>query len=82
MARHRTVIGLSGIGLAAVLVFTALPAPVDAVSPSRGWSSGVDSWVTDLNTDQRLERQPVLRWQDGAGAQDAIVVDPTRRTSR
>ena len=79
MARHRTVIGLTGFGLAAVLAVTALPVPVDAISPSRGWSSGVDSWVTDLNTDQRLARQPALGWQDGPGGRDAIVVDPTRR---
>ena len=48
-------------------------------APTPGWSTGVDSWVTDLTTDQRLARRPFLRWQDGAGAQDAIVVDPTRR---
>ena len=79
MARHSTALGLIGTGLAAALVLTAIPATVAATPSPPAWSSGVDSWVTDLNTDQRLARQPSLRWQDGAGAQDAIVVDPTRR---
>ena len=67
MARQRTALGLIGTGLVVALAFTALLAPVDATSPARGWSGGVDSWITDLNTDQRLARQPALRWQDGAG---------------
>jgi O-glycosyl hydrolase len=79
MARHRKALGLIGSGLAAVLVLTALPASVSAAPPSLGWSGGVDSWVTDLSTDQRLERQPTLRWQRGAGDPESIVVDPTRR---
>jgi O-glycosyl hydrolase len=79
MTRHRTALGLLGVGLAAVLAFTGLSAPVDAAGPSRGWSPWVDSWVTDLNTAQRLERQPALRWQHGGGDADAIRVDPTRR---
>jgi O-glycosyl hydrolase len=78
MARRRTV-GLIATGLVVVLAFTALLAPVDATSPARGWSAGVDSWITDLNTDQRLAPQPTLRWQAGAGGTDAIRIDSTRR---
>jgi O-glycosyl hydrolase len=41
---------------------------------------GVESWVTDLNTAQRLTPQPVQGWQQGAGpAGSTVVVDPTRR---
>jgi glucosylceramidase len=79
MARHSTALGLIGAGLAAALVVTAIPAPV-AATPSRpAWSSGVDSWVTDLNTDQRLERQSRLLWERGAVDDDTIVIDPARR---
>jgi O-glycosyl hydrolase len=79
MTRHRTATGLLAVGLAAALALTALAAPVVATPPPGAWSGGVDSWVTDLNTDERLARQPVLRWQNGAGDREAIVVDPTRR---
>lgn len=41
---------------------------------------GVRSWVTDLETDQRLAEQPVLSWQDGPGADGrSMIIDPTRR---
>ncbi|HEY5788191.1 MAG TPA: discoidin domain-containing protein [Microlunatus sp.] len=76
MARHPAP-GLIGTVLVAALVLTA--APVAATPSPRGWSGGVDSWITDLTTGQRLERQPALRWKSGVVDQDAIVVDPTRR---
>ncbi|HEY5979829.1 MAG TPA: discoidin domain-containing protein [Microlunatus sp.] len=50
-----------------------------ATRSTPAWSDGVDSWVTDLNTDQRLARQPTLRWRSGVGDQDPVLVDPTRR---
>jgi O-glycosyl hydrolase len=41
---------------------------------------GVESWVTDLNTAQRLAPQPVQGWESGAGpAGSTVVIDPTRR---
>lgn len=69
---------VTGLALAVVLALGVVPPPADA-APGRGWGAGVDSWVTDLSTDQRLERQPTLRWQRGSGDDEAIRVDPTRR---
>jgi len=64
----------------------ALAAPSDAgVAMAQGGGGnpvvhGVESWVTDLNTAQRLTPQPVQGWQSGAGpAGSTVVVDPTRR---
>ena len=64
----------------------AMAAPADAgVAMAQGGSGGpaargVESWVTDLNTTQRLTPQPVQGWQSGAGpAGSTVVVDPTRR---
>jgi O-glycosyl hydrolase len=64
----------------------ALAAPSDAgVAMAQGGSGGpasrgVESWVTDLNTAQRLTPQPVQGWQQGVGpAGSTVVVDPTRR---
>src|SRR5689334_21274824 len=68
-------VGALAMGAASVPQAQALPPAQNA-----GGGSGVESWVTDLNTDQRLSRQPTLRWQAGATeADDGIVVDPTRR---
>ena len=40
----------------------------------------VESWVTDLNTAQRLSPQPVQAWESGTGpAGSTVVVDPKRR---
>jgi O-glycosyl hydrolase len=48
-----------------------------------GGRSGVESWVTDLNTGQRLAPQPARGWESGAGpAGSTVVVDPTRRYQR
>lgn len=63
--------------LVAVLLLSLLPLGLGVVD--RGGSDGVDSWVTDLHTDQRLERQAELGWHRGAGEPGAIVVDPNRR---
>ena len=64
----------------------ALAAPSDVgVALAQGGSGGptahgVESWVTDLNTAQRLTPQPAQSWQSGAGpAGSTVVVDPTRR---
>lgn len=78
MARRRRLLGLV---LTAALVLGLAPAVRAQAAPSgAGWSNGVESWVTDLTTDQRLERQPLLRWQRGAASgRDAVVIDPTRR---
>ena len=76
--RHmsRRVLSL-GISLALGLSLAVVAAPAHAV---RGWSRGVDSWVTDLATSQRLDAAPRIRWRGGAGAPGAtIIVDPTRR---
>ena len=65
-----------GVCLALGLSMTAA---VDPAGASRGWSPGVDSWVTDLDTNQRLDEGPRTRWRRGPGAAGAtIVVDPTR----
>ena len=42
----------------------------------------VDSWVTDLTTDQRLERQPVLRWQAARPAGTRSWSTPPAATRR
>ncbi len=61
-----------GVGLGVVVKPTGTPA-----SGSRGT---VESWVTDLTTDQRLTREPGTRWRVGPGRPEStIVVDPTRR---
>lgn len=84
MARHHAAGGrraagtVTGLGLAVLLALGVVPAPAEA-APGGGWSAGVDSWVTDLTTDQRLESQPALRWQRGAGDAETIRIDPTRR---
>jgi O-glycosyl hydrolase len=51
-----------------------------ASAPGHSGGRGVESWVTDLNTTQRLSPQPVQAWESGAGpAGSTVVVDPTRR---
>jgi O-glycosyl hydrolase len=66
----------------------ALAAPLGASVSTAGGGSGpggrgVESWVTDLNTSQRLAPQPVQGWESGAGpAGSTVVVDPTRRYQR
>ena len=73
--------GLVGLGMIAALMVSLLPAaPLQGTSATAGWSVGVESWVTDLHTDERLARQPDRPWQPGAaGGDDAIVIDPTKR---
>ncbi|GAA3692207.1 hypothetical protein GCM10022204_04450 [Microlunatus aurantiacus] len=78
VGRRRAAGGLTGLGLAVLLALGVVPAPAVA-APTPGWSTGVDSWVTDLNTDQRLARQSRLRWERGSVGDDAIRIDPTRR---
>ena len=70
--------------LIATLMTGVLPSPSETspaeAAPARGWSAGVESWVTDLNGDARLSPQPVVPWVKGADDGDAtVVVDPTRR---
>ena len=77
MARRTTLVGLGLIG--ALVVSLPSAAPMRETADTAGWSVGVESWVTDLDTDQRLERQPVQRWQRAARGDDAIVIDPARR---
>jgi len=56
------------------------PGVVMAQGGSGNPVGGVESWVTDLSTAQRLTPQPVQGWQSGAGpAGSTVVVDPTRR---
>jgi hypothetical protein len=61
-----------------------LAAPPGLASPASSADTtardrGVESWVTDLNTDQRLTPQPVQGWKPGPGpAGSTVVVDPTR----
>lgn len=78
MARRTRLVAL---GVIVVLVLSLVSAsPMRGTPDVPGWSAGVESWVTDLSTDQRLERQPVQRWrQRPASRDDAIVIDPTRR---
>ena len=76
--RHtsRRVLSL-GISMLLGLCLAVVAAPANA---GRGWSRGVDSWVTDLATSQRLDAAPRIRWRGRAGAPGAtIVVDPSRR---
>lgn len=68
------------LGLTALLTLGLVPAALLAAPAAGGWSDGVESWVTDLTTDQRLTKQPTVAWQrDPAGHQNVIVVEPTRR---
>jgi len=75
---------LAPIGVLSVAA-PALAAPSGASVASQGGNGnpavrGVESWVTDLNTAQRLAPQPVQAWKSGAGpAGSTVVVDPTRR---
>ena len=64
----------------ATMVVTAGVLGPSAASSSRPSSAGVESWVTDLSTDQRLAARPRIDWRSGVGRPGAtIVVDPTRR---
>ncbi len=64
------------LGLAACTGSAARP----DTAPDPRWRAGVESWVTDLRTDQRLAARPRLSWQAGAGRPGrTITVDPTRR---
>src|SRR4051794_31532715 len=79
--RTATALALAGVlvlslGVLARRSTTAVP----QLATDARWSAGVESWVTDLTTDQRLSRRSSLTWQTGAGAEgQRIVVDPTRR---
>jgi len=79
VTRRRTSRRVLSFGISVVLGISlaVVAGPANAV---RGWSRGVDSWVTDLATSQRLDPAPRIRWRGGAGEPGAtIVVDPTRR---
>ena len=90
-ANHRAataVVALTLLAPLGVLMVSAraLAAPLGAsVSTAQGGNAnpggrGIQSWVTDLDTAQRLAPQPVQEWQPGAGpAGSTVVVDPTRR---
>jgi len=90
-AGHRAAAAAVALGLLASVGVLPGPSPALAApsgasvetaqggSGSRG-GRGVESWVTDLNTAQRLAPQPVQGWGSGAGpAGSTVVVDPTRR---
>ena len=57
------------VALALVLTMVAV---LNGAGPGRG--GGIDSWITDLGTDQRLAGQPRISWQAGRG-------DAERRSS-
>ncbi len=78
-------VALGLAGLAATVPAAAAPDPSTPAPPasepaSAGWSRSVESWVTDLSSDERLAAQPRIAWRTGAdvGA-GTIVVDPSRR---
>jgi O-glycosyl hydrolase len=61
-------LGVSSVGIAV------------AKTDEKPGAPGVESWITDLNTTQRLAPQPTQAWQAGAGPNGStIIVDPTRR---
>ena len=66
--------------VAFVLAVTGLAAASAGAAPGAdGWSPTVESFVTDLATDQRLAEQPAVAWHSGPGtAAQTIVVDPNR----
>jgi len=88
--RSRGATAAFALSLLAPLAMVTIAAPALAapsgpgVATARGVagnpaSGGVESWVTDLNTDQRLTPQPVTAWQPGAGpAGSTVVIDPAR----
>jgi O-glycosyl hydrolase len=90
-ARQRGAAAAFALTLLAPLGVLTIAAPAVAASVDAGVATapggggdpaarGVESWVTDLNTAQRLTPQPVQGWQPGAGpAGSTVVVDPTRR---
>lgn len=70
------------LGAVVVLTLGVSGASVAAVQGSSGnpGGGGVESWVTDFTTAQRLAPQPVQGWESGAGLTGrTVVVDPTRR---
>lgn len=70
----------AALGLALLLGTSVVVVAPTATAESQGWSSGVESWVTDLAGDERLAAQPTIDWQRGVGtARATIVVDPSRR---
>ena len=90
-AGHRAAAAAVALGLLASVGVLPGPSPALAArsgasietaqggSGSRG-GRGVESWVTNLNTAQRLAPQPIQGWESGAGpAGSTVVVDPTRR---
>jgi O-glycosyl hydrolase len=83
LAGRRAAAAALTLGLVAQIGFlvTAPPGLASPASPggTTARDRGVESWVTDLNTDQRLTPQPVQGWEPGAGpAGSTVVVDPTR----
>ncbi len=80
MSTRRTLRTWVAVGTSALLTLVLSPVGLAADSARSPWSHGVESWVTDLGTDQRLAPQPRSPWRGGPGRPDAtIVVDPTRR---
>ena len=76
---RRTSRRLTAGGSALMLGATFLLAGGPAAAALPGWSTGVQSWVTDLNTGQRLSAEPEIRWRRGDTRRATIVVDPSRR---
>ena len=93
-ASHRAAVVAFALGLLAPIGVLTIAAPALATPSGSGAvaaqggganpvAGGVESWVTDLNTAQRLSAQPVQGWQSGGGpAGSTVVVDPTRRYQR
>ena len=62
---RRTSRRLTAGGSALILGATFLLAGGPAAAALPGWSAGVQSWATDLNTGQRLSAEPEIRWRRG-----------------
>ncbi|MET1007028.1 MAG: discoidin domain-containing protein [Propionibacteriaceae bacterium] len=75
-----SVLGLTvPLSLGAAAAQPALAGPTAAATAQ----ARVESWVTDLSTNQRLQQQPGLAWRRGPGSgATTVVVDPTRRYQR
>ncbi|HYO17059.1 MAG TPA: hypothetical protein VES02_00125, partial [Dermatophilaceae bacterium] len=93
-ASRRAAAAVVSLGLLAPVGVLAVATPALAARSGTGAATvraaggatavpGVQSWVTDLSTGQRLTAQPVQAWEPGAGpAGSTVIVDPTRRYQR